>query len=192
MAEELTPEKIRETIAESSGWFIGLGFILVLLGIAAIALPGAATLAVEQFIGWILVFGGIAQVIHSFATGNWSGVLLGILLGCLYLVAGGLLVFYPMEGALTLTLILAAFLIAEGIFKIMMGMRAQGVKGAGWLVFSGAMAILLGGLIWFKWPSDADWVIGLLVGIDVIFAGWTLVALGFGARSGPSAGAASA
>ena len=83
MSEELTPEKIREAIEKSSGWFIGLGFVLVILGMAAITLPGAATLAVEQFVGWILVFGGIAQVVHSFATGNWSGVLLGILLGCL-------------------------------------------------------------------------------------------------------------
>ena len=190
MSEELTPEKIREAIEKSSGWFIGLGFVLVILGMAAITFPGAATLEVEQFVGWILVFGGIAQVIHSFATGNWSGVLLGILLGCLYLFAGGLLVLYPMEGVLTLTLILAAFLVAEGIFKIMMGLRAQGVKGAGWIVFSGAMALLLGGLVWFQWPSDADWVIGLLVGIDLIFGGWTMVALGFGARSSKGAAAA--
>ena len=183
MAQELTPEMVRDAIEKSSGWFIALGVVMIILGMAAIALPVPATLAVEQFVGWILVFGGIIHVIHSFATGNWSGVLLGILLGCLYLFSGGLLVLYPMEGTLTLTLILAAFLVAEGVFKIMMGSRAKGAKGSGWITFSGVMAILLGGLIWFEWPSDADWVIGLLVGIDLLFGGWTLVALGFGARS---------
>jgi uncharacterized membrane protein HdeD (DUF308 family) len=172
-----------ETLSRNWGWLLALGILMIILGAFAIAAPYGATLAVQFALGWILVIGGIAEAIHAFMARGWGGFLLELLSAILYLVVGVLLLVNPVGGALALTIVLAVFLIVEGIFKIMMAMRVRDHRGWGWLLASGVLSVILGVLIWAEWPASGLWVIGLLVGIQLLFTGWSLVMLALAARA---------
>ena len=164
-------------------WLLGLGILLVVLGLLLIAAPAAGTLAVDVLIGWFLIIGGIAQIVHAFMEQRWSGFLLELLSGILYGAVGVLLLAYPLAGVAALTLLLAAFLAVEGIFRIVMALRVRPAQGWGWLLFGGVVTLVLAILIWMQWPSSALWVIGLLVGINLLFTGWSLCMVALAARS---------
>lgn len=172
-----------ETLSRNWGWLLALGILMIILGVFAIALPQVATIAVQFALGWILVIGGIAEGIHAFMAQGWRGFLFELLSAILYLVVGILLLTNPVGGALALTIVLAAFLIVEGIFKIIMAFRVRDHRGWGWLLASGVLSVILGVLIWAEWPVSGLWVIGLLVGIQLVFTGWALVMLSFAARA---------
>jgi uncharacterized membrane protein HdeD (DUF308 family) len=114
---------------------------------------------------------------------GWRGFLLELLSAILYLVVGVLLLVNPVAGALALTVVLAVFLIVEGIFKFIMALRVRDHRGWGWLLASGILSAILGVLIWAQWPASGLWVIGLLVGIQLLFTGWSLVMLALAARA---------
>lgn len=177
-----------EALSRNWGWLLTLGILMVILGLLAIAAPVVATIALQLALGWILVIGGIAQAIHAFMAKGWSGVLLQLLSALLYLVIGVLLLANPVGGALALTLVLAVFLIVEGAFKIILAMRIRDHRGWGWLMASGLLAVVLGLLIWSEWPASGLWIIGLLVGIQLLFTGWSLVMLALAARAHHQAG----
>ena len=165
------------------GWLFTLGICMVVLGIAAICLPMFATLAVEVVIGWLLIVGGIINAIHAFSTKEKGGSVMNILGAILFVVVGALLLTHPVAGVLTLTLILAAFFLIEGIFKIIMALQMRSTPNWGWMFVSGLIALVLGGLIWAGWPATATWVIGLLVGIDLIFGGWAMLFIALSSKS---------
>ena len=172
-----------DTLQRSWGWLFGLGIVLVVLGVLAIALPAIATLAVGIFIGWLLVIGGVVQLAHAFGERRWRGFLLHFLGGLLYLVVGGLILTDPFRGALALTILLAAFLVVEGIFQVLLALRIRPFRNWGWVLASGLITLLLGILIFAGWPSTALWVIGLLVGIHLLTSGIALIMLGLAARA---------
>jgi uncharacterized membrane protein HdeD (DUF308 family) len=172
-----------ETLSRNWGWLLALGILMIILGVLAIAAPYGATLAVQFALGWILVIGGIAEAIHAFMAKGWGGFVLELLSAILYVVVGVLLLTNPVGGALALTIVLAVFLIVEGIFKILMAFRVRDHGGWGWLLASGILSVLLGVLIWAEWPYSGLWVIGLLVGIQLVFTGWSLVMLSLAARA---------
>lgn len=160
-----------EVLREYKGWFFGLGIALIILGIAAISLPMFAAFAIDVIVGAILVVGGVVHVGHAFMSRKWKGSLLGLLVGALYLVAGVIMLVHPLEGVLTLTLLLAAFFIVDGLFNIGLAFKLKPIYGWFWPLLNGALSLVLAGLIWSEWPSSAAWAIGLLVGIDIIFSG---------------------
>ena len=164
------------------GWFLVLGILLVVLGSAAIAFPLIPAVAIEILFGWLLIIGGVAQVVHAFQLRQWKGFLLTLLAGLLYLVVGILMLVYPLRGVVTLTLLLAIFFIIEGIFKIVISSQLKAMSNWGWILCNGVIALILGGLIWAQWPSSAFWVIGLLFGINLIFGGWAMIMLSVAAR----------
>ena len=131
----------------------------------------------EVFIGWVLVFGGIVQIIHAFYSQKWGNFFLRVIGAILYLGAGVLLLHYPIQGIITLTVLLAAIFVIEGIFKIVTAIKIPPMSGKGWLVFGGIIAIALGLLIWAQLPSDAIWAVGLLVGINLVFGGISMVSM---------------
>ena len=112
-----------------------------------------------------------------------KGFLFELLSGVLYLLVGVMILADPLEGALALTVLLAVFLVIEGIFKIVTGIKARPLNGWIWLVVSGVVTLILGGLIWAEWPSSALWVIGLLVGIHLLLTGWALILQALAARA---------
>ena len=166
------------------GWFVGLGAVLVVLGIVVIASPIVATMAIELLVGWILVIGGVLQIVQALRARGWRGFLLHLVGGILYLLVGVLLLYDPLGGALALTLVLTAFLVVQGIVQIVIAVQIRPTRNWGWLLASGVITLLLGLLIWSGWPSSALWVIGLLVGIHLVVTGASLIMLGLAARTG--------
>jgi uncharacterized membrane protein HdeD (DUF308 family) len=172
-----------EALSRNWGWLLAFGILMIILGIFAIGAPVVATIAVQVLLGWLLVIGGIAEGIHAFMAQNWRGFLFELLSAILYLAVGVLLLVNPLLGAAALTLLLAVFLVVEGIFKIIMALRVRDHRGWGWVLASGILSLILGAMIWAQWPASGAWVIGLLVGIQLLFTGWSLVMLALAARS---------
>jgi uncharacterized membrane protein HdeD (DUF308 family) len=179
-----------EALSRNRGWLLALGVLMIILGMFAIGAPQVATLAFQVMLGWILVIGGIAEGIHAFTAQGWRGFLFELLSAILYIVVGLLLLVNPVGGALALTIVLAVFLIVEGIFKAIMAWRVRDHRGWGWLLASGILSIVLGLLIWSEWPASGLWIIGLLVGIQLLFTGWALIMLALAARAHRQAAAA--
>lgn len=161
----------------SRGWLVFLGIILIIAGISAICMPLVASLAVELIIGWVLLVSGLMQVIYSFSSRRWGRFFVRLLAGLLYLVVGLMLVAHPLRGVVTLTLLLGMLFILEGVCKIVASIGNSSMPRWGSLFLSGVLALIIGIIIWNGWPSSAAWAIGLLVGINVLFRGWALIAL---------------
>ena len=169
------------TVHENRGWFIGLGIALLVLGVLAIILPPLASLATTVVIGWLLVVGGLVQGYHAIRNPRWAGRGWAIVAAVVYLIAGALVVAFPLTGTAVLTLILAAFFVASGILKIIRAVQHRRMPAWGWVLFDGILSLVLGALIWIGWPSTAVWALGLLVGIDLVFGGSSMLAIGVGA-----------
>lgn len=117
--------RIQAAISENKGWFYFLGILLIVLGVAAIAFPFVTTIAAKVFLGWLFLIGGIVQIFHAFSTRAWSEFLLDLLIGVLYVVAGGWLAFFPLTGIVTLTLLLAVMFILEGVLQAGIAFRIR-------------------------------------------------------------------
>jgi uncharacterized membrane protein HdeD (DUF308 family) len=169
------------------GWFLALGILLVVLGAIALGASVAMTLASVLLFGWLLIIGGALEAIHAFwRERGWGGVFIDLLTGILYVVVGFMIVANPGAAAITLTLLIALFLMFTGIFRIVVALMTR-FPHWGWLALHGLVNLLLGIAIWRQWPLSGLWVIGLFVGIDMVFNGWSLVMLGLTARRLPQA-----
>lgn len=158
------------------------GIVFLLLGMAAIAFPVFFTFGVEQLLGWLLVIGGIAQGIRVFQMWGTAGNFASLVMGILSLIVGVMLLVYPLGGVLTLTILLTVFFFTEGVFKIAFSISYKEYINWGWLLLSGFLALIMAAIIWSGWPGTALWVLGLLVGINMIFFGASLLSLAFSAR----------
>lgn len=161
------------------------GIVLVALGAAAIVVPALATLAVTIFLGWLFLISGIMGLITTFwmraAPGFWWALLSAVL----GIVVGGWLLAAPATGALSLTVVLVAFFIIEGVASIMFALdHKRQLSGQwGWMLASGVVDLVLAAFIFGGLPSTAAWAIGLLVGINMLFGGSALIALALHARN---------
>lgn len=162
---------------------IVVGVLLILLGVAAIAFPYFSTLAAETWIAWILLFSGISKLVYGFQTRQQNGFVWQLLLGLLYIGTAVLLLVYPLQGILTLTLALGAFLLTEGVFEIVYAFQRRSQPNWVWALANGITTLVLGGLIWFEWPFNGPFAIGLLVGISIIFTGVSRILLAIAVRS---------
>ena len=158
-----------------------LGVLLLVLGVIAISAAPFLTLASMVLIGVLLIIVGVLQGLHAFAYRRWGGFFVDLLASILYLALGFLIVANPGVTAEALTLLIALFLIFGGIFRIVIASMIR-FHNAVWLLLHGAVNLLLGILIWQQWPLSGHWVIGLFVGIDLIFNGWSLIMLGLAAK----------
>lgn len=176
-----TSVDVAKAFQENRGWFTALGVILILVGTAAILFPFIATLSTEIFVGWLLVIGGIVQIVHAFWAKNWSGMLWEALVGALEAAAGAILLFYPLAGLVALTVFLAVMFIVEGAFRAALAFKIKPQAGWGWVLAGGIISGIVGVMIWAQLPSSSLWAVGLLVGINIAMAGWTLVMLAMSA-----------
>lgn len=170
---------VAEGLKENRGWILALGVIYIIMGLVIAGSPMASTLAIEIFLGFILIVGGIISVVGSFFSGNWKRLALILLSGILYLVVGVMLLKNPMAGVLTLTILLAAFLLVEGIFKIIHSFQMKPAANWGWLLVSGIASVVLGVMIWGEFPESSAFIIGLLVGIYFLLNGISMVMISF-------------
>jgi len=160
-----------------------IGVLLIVLGIVAIAVPSVSTIVAETWIAVILISAGIAKLVYAFQTRNDAGFVWKLLLSVLYIATGVMLFVYPLTGVLTLTLLLASFLLTEGVFELILAFQLRPRQNWTWALGNGIITLLLGGMIWFQWPFDAPWLIGTLVGTSVLFTGISRVMLSLNARS---------
>jgi uncharacterized membrane protein HdeD (DUF308 family) len=172
----------RRQIADNWGWFLALGIFLVIAGAVAILFPLLSTIAAKIMLGWIFLVSGGLLVVHAFSIKQWRGFLLGLLVGALYLVAGGWLAFFPFTGIITLTILLAALFLAEGVLEVVMAVRVRPHEGWIWLLLSGLVAIAVGVLIAYELPSSATWAIGLLAGVNLLSTGVSFIVLALAGR----------
>ncbi len=175
--------------------FLIEGIVLLILGLFAIVIPNVATLAVEIFIGWVLLLSGVVGLISTFRMRNAPGFGWSLLSAVIAIAAGVILLAWPLSGVLSLTLILTAFLTIEGVASIMMALTHRHGFSARWalLLVSGLVDLILAALIVLRLPATAAWAIGLLVGINMVFGGSTLISMALQARSlAPPAPGASA
>jgi uncharacterized membrane protein HdeD (DUF308 family) len=174
-----------EEVRRSWGWFLALGIVLILLGMMALSLAVLATLVSVVVFGWFLLLGGVLSVIHAFMRRRWGGFFLELFAGILYVVFGLMVVGNPAEGAVVLTLLIAVFLMLGGIFRIVTALTVRFHHWV-WVLLNGVISLLLGVMIWSQWPLSGLWVIGLFIGIDMVFYGLSLVMLALTVRSMPS------
>jgi uncharacterized membrane protein HdeD (DUF308 family) len=172
----LDPE-VREGLRRSWKALMAIGIIAIVVGCVAIIVPAVASVATAIFIGWILIIAGVFLVAGAFAAQTIGSVVLRLIWALLTVIVGVYLIVEPDSGTLTLTVVLGIYFLFMGLTRTAVAFAARGRQGAGLVGLSGIAGILIGILILAKLPSSADWAIGLLVGIDLIFAGWTLTSV---------------
>jgi uncharacterized membrane protein HdeD (DUF308 family) len=169
-------------IKKTSGWSIGIAVVFIVLGMLSIIEPGVAGLAVTVLVGWLLIFGGAAHFIAAFSGGGAGRVIWQVLIGIVYVLGGFYFVIHPLLGLGSLTLLLAIFILMAAVFEAIAYFRTRGAHGSGWLLVNAVITLLLGGLIWFHWPSSSVWAIGTLLGINLLMTGISRLMLGLAAR----------
>ncbi len=169
-------------VKEHSGWFLALGVAFIIGGIFAIAMPLVASIAVTLAVGWALIFVGVLQLIHSWSIRTWGGFALQVVIGLIILAGGIAILVDPIVATVSLTLLLGAVFAAKGIVQVVLGFRYRPHANWGWVVAAGVLAIVLGIMILLQWPWSSVWVLGTLVGISLIFSGWSYIMIALAAR----------
>jgi uncharacterized membrane protein HdeD (DUF308 family) len=166
--------------------FLFEGILLAVLGLAAIIVPPLASLAVTIFLGWMFLISGIGGLIVTFWARNMPGFWWSLISAALAVLAGIVLLARPVQGILTLTIVVGAYFLAEGVATIMYALehRRELSERWSWLLFGGLMDIVIAFLIISGLPGSAEWAIGLLVGINLLFGGATLIGMALAARNG--------
>lgn len=172
----MDPE-VRAGLARSWKALLAIGVLAIFVGCVAILVPAVASVGTAIFIGWILLFVGAFLIAAAFSAHSIGTVLLRLLWAALTVIVGIWLIVEPHNGTLTLTVVLGIYFLFMGLTRTTVAFMARGQPNAGLLGLSGVAGLLIGVLILAKFPSSADWAIGLLVGIDLIFAGWTLTSV---------------
>jgi uncharacterized membrane protein HdeD (DUF308 family) len=153
------------------------GILAVLLGVVAIIVPAVASVGTAIFIGWILVFASGVMAVDAFAVRHRGRMAIRLIFAALTFAAGLYLLVAPLHGTFTLTVILVIWFVATGSARLVIGLAELGVPGAGMTALNGALTLILGILIAEQLPSSANWAIGLIVGIDLLFSGIVLISL---------------
>ena len=169
------------------GWIVALGVVYLVAGVIALGSVVMATVATVFVVGIMMIVAGVFEVIHSFQIKTWGRFLFWLALGILYIIAGFVAFDNPLLTAVWLTLILGAALVASGIMRVFLGFNMQGGTPWGWVVASGLITLLLGIIILIHWPVSSLYVLGIFLGVDLVFAGATWIALGLGLHNAPAA-----
>jgi uncharacterized membrane protein HdeD (DUF308 family) len=166
--------------------FLFEGILLVILGFAAMIVPPLASLAVTIFLGWMFLITGVAGLALTFWARQMPGFWWSLVSAVLAIAAGIILLLKPVQGTLTLTIVVGAYFLAEGVTTIMYALehRRELSERWSWLLVSGIMDILIAGIIIAGLPGTALWAIGLLVGINLLFGGASLIGMALAARKG--------
>jgi uncharacterized membrane protein HdeD (DUF308 family) len=167
------------------GWFIGLGFLLMVLGLVALEEPIRVTIASVMVFGFLLIISGVGEFITAFQTRSWGGLLFHMLFGLLDIALGIILVNEPVRGGISLTFVLALIFLFGGALEMFFAISTH-YPNWGWGMVSGAVTVLLGALVLAKWPDDSLMFIGIYVGILLLMRGWMWIMLGVALLSVPA------
>ncbi len=172
-----------EKAKKNAGLLVGLGVLTVIAGFLSIGSPMVSGMGVSILIGIALVIAGVARTVGAFSAGSFGQGALAFVGGILTFVAGVILTGRPGLGLATLTLLLGGYLVVDGISGAVLAFHVRPEKGWGWMLFSAVIGILLGFLLLREWPLSGVWAIGTLVGVNLLFTGFSLISVGSAARS---------
>jgi uncharacterized membrane protein HdeD (DUF308 family) len=169
-------------LKRASGTSVLLSIVMIIFGILAITLPIISSLAVAIVIGWLVIFAGVAQLVHAFQSKGIGHIVWKILVAAFYLVAGANLIARPALGAAGLSLVLGIFLIAEGVADVIAYFVMRKSGSSLWMLLDGIITLALGFMIWNHWPSGSLWIIGTFVGISMVMTGITRLMMALAVR----------
>ena len=174
--------------------FLFQGVVMIVLGVVAVCAPVAATIAVDIYVGWLLLISGVIGLVAIVSTHHVHAFLWSLITAALSVVIGILLILKPIEGAVSLTVVLTAFFIAEGVFQTAIAIAARHVMTGTWvwMMISGIADLALAAIIILGWPGTAIWALGLLVGVNLLTSGWAIVVAALSGRGIARIGAGSA
>ena len=177
--------KVNAAVREHWKAFLFEGILLSIIGLAAMIVPPLASLAVTIFLGWMFLVSGIAGLFVTYWARNMPGFWWSLISAALAVLAGGVLLARPMQGVLTLTIVIGAYFLAEGVTTIMYALEhRRELSGRwSWLLVAGLMDLIIAFFIIAGLPGSAEWAIGLLVGINLLFGGATLIGMALAARN---------
>jgi uncharacterized membrane protein HdeD (DUF308 family) len=165
------------------GWVVALGAVFVICGLIALGSVVMATIASVWVVGIMMMVSGVVEIISAFSVKTWGRFLLWVVLGALYIVAGLLTFENPLLAAGILTLMLGIFLVLSGFLRIFLAMQMKEGTPWGWVVLSGVITVLLGGMIIAQWPYSSVYVLGIFLGIDLLFAGFGWISMGLALKN---------
>jgi uncharacterized membrane protein HdeD (DUF308 family) len=180
-------ETVLGGIKRASGWSIVLGILIILLGLIAMMAPLATGVVVMTILAWTTILAGIAQIVYAFQTHSGGRTFLEVILGVVYVLAGIYLISNPVEGLLTLTLLLGILLVGYGIIAVVLAFQMRPLPGWGWVMFDALVTLFIGFMIIGHWPINSAWLIGDLFGISIVFSGFTRLIVSQRVRKAASA-----
>ncbi|WP_309397271.1 HdeD family acid-resistance protein [Cerasicoccus maritimus] len=166
-----------ENIKQNAGRAKKAGIALIVLGVLAIMLPGLFALGIELFLGWLILLGGIVQVGSAISHKGVHGQGWALINGVLAAIAGALLIANPVIGVMAITGMLGIFYAIDGVFKLIAGLQAAHQPGRGLVLINGVFGLIIAGIVFSEWPSAAQWFIGIIVGVNFLMAGMTILSL---------------
>ncbi len=176
-----------EIVRHASTWSIVWGILLIIFGVLAVALPFVAAIAFSIAIAWLLILAGIVHSVVAFHSHRAGRLVWRLLVGVAYAFIGVYLLFHPLLGIASLTLVLAALFLVEGIFDIILFFKMRSLRGATWVLVDGIISLILGLFIYLQWPSSSFWALGILVGVSMIVSGIARVMLSVAVRKAGTA-----
>jgi uncharacterized membrane protein HdeD (DUF308 family) len=171
-----------EPLRAKWGWIVALGVVYVIVGLIALGSVVLATAATVLVVGIMMVIAGVAEIIHAFQVKTWGKFFVWLLLGALYVVAGIMAFENPLLAAAVLTLMLGAALVASGIMRLVLAFSMKQGTPWGWVAVSSVITLVLGLIILARWPISSLYVLGVFLGIDLLFAGASWIGIGLGLR----------
>ncbi len=166
-------------------WFLLLGVLLIVGGMVALSYPFISSVGLILTLGIILIISGVATIVASFWAGKWSAFLVQLLVGIFYVIAGMAIRDTPVEATAVMTLFIAAFFMVAGIFRAVAALVDRFPQW-GWALLNGIVTFMAGVIIYDTFPDSALWAIGVLIGLELLFNGWTWVMLALAIRRLPS------
>jgi uncharacterized membrane protein HdeD (DUF308 family) len=187
MDKEISRLRSQMSAAVKAHWkaFLVEGILLAVLGLAAMIVPPLASLAITIFLGWMFLISGIGGLVLTFWARQMPGFWWSLISAALAVLAGGILLSRPAQGVLTLTIVVGAYFLAEGVATIMYALEhRRELSGRwSWLLIAGILDLVVSFLIIAGLPGSAEWALGLLVGINLVFGGATLIGMALAARN---------
>jgi uncharacterized membrane protein HdeD (DUF308 family) len=176
------PSTLSALVPKAINWSIALSILLIIFGLFALLIPFVSGIGITLFFGWAMIISGITHFIFAFKTHTTGGRIWELLVGVVYVFTGFYLIFHPLDALFALTLILACYLFFEGIVEVIQYFQLRPRHGVGWLLVDAIITLILAVMIWRSWPASSVWVIGTLVGISMIFSGFSRLMLSMAAK----------
>ena len=175
-------ETVKNAIKKVTGASIGWAVVMIVLGLLAVILPYATGIAISVVVAWLVVLSGVAYVAFAFSSLSAGSFIWRMLIGVIYILGGGYLAFHPGIALASLTVVLAVMFVLESVLEMTSFFMFRPLPGTGWLLFDALATLLLAGLILYPWPASSFWAIGIILGVNLVFSGVTVMMYALAAR----------